>query len=333
MATELSRRAFLTSLAAAFVAACSRQGAQPTTSTTSPPTSTISQPPPTTTTLPPTTSTTTTTTLAPLEAPPVTLPGDPFTLGVASGDPTASSVILWTRLAPDPLAAGGMPPEPIPVVWEVAAERDFRRLLQTGQAEATVEEAHTLHVDVSNLDAATAYWYRFRTGEFTSPPGKTKTLPAPGDEVSEFNFAFSSCQHYEDAHFTAWRRVAELDLDLVVFLGDYIYETRPRKAPVAGRGFVADEAIDLDGYRNRYARYRLDPNLQAAHAAHPFMAVWDDHEVANNYGPLGEDPAMDMRRAAGYRAWWEHMPVRLPPLTGSAMSIHRSIQADDLIQL
>jgi len=274
-----------------------------------------------------------TTTPAPLEAPPVALPGNPFTLGVASGDPTADSVILWTRLAPDPLAGGGMPENSIPVVWEVAASPDFLQLLQTGVAQAVAVHGHSLHITVPDLEADAVYWYRFRAGDYVGPIGRTRTLPANGAAVGQFNFAFSSCQRFEDAHFTAWHTVAGLDLNLVVFLGDYIYETTPRAAPIAGRGFEAQEASDLTGYRNRYARYKLDHNLQAAHAAHPFVVVWDDHEVSNNYGPLGADPAADLRRAAAYQAWWENMPVRLPAPSGPVMPIHRTIRVGDLLQL
>ena len=258
------------------------------------------------------------------------LGGDPFTLGVASGDPLPGSVILWTRLAPQPDAGGGMPPDDVPVIWEVAADDTFTTLAASGVSDATAAHAHTVHVDASGLEPASWYSYRFRVGKYTSPIGRTRTAPAGGDAVDSLRFAMASCQSWESGFYNAWRDVAATELDLVVFLGDYIYEYDLSKADDttvrAGRG---PECTTLDQYRDRYALYKSDPLLQAAHAHCPWVVTWDDHEVENNYaGDTSEDVgvaagAFRTRRAAAYQAWWEHQPVRLEPPTGPDFTIYR----------
>jgi len=214
------------------------------------------------------------------------------------------------------------------VVWEIAHEPNFAPLVATGLADASPEHAHSVHVDATGLDSDTAYWYRFRAGDYTSQVGKTRTLPAAGAEPVELRLAFTSCQRYEDGYYSAWREMATMDLHLVLFLGDYIYELN-RRQPVAGRELTAPEAMDLGSYRVRYALYKRDADLQAAHAAHPFVAVWDDHEVANNYGHSTDSAAL-ARRFAGYKAWWENMPVRLEPPQGPDYPIHRNLEIGDL---
>jgi len=251
----------------------------------------------------------------------------PFSLGVASGDPTSDGVVLWTRLAPDPLNGGGMPPEPVEVRWEVADDEAMRQIVRRGRVTATSAWAHAVHVEVDGLKANRPYWYRFHAGEATSPIGRTRTLPKAVDDVDRLRFAFASCQHYETGLFTAYRHMAAEDLDLVFHLGDYIYEGPGRDGQV--RKHQGLEIMALQDYRNRYAQYKLDPDLQAAHAAFPFIVTPDDHEVENNYaGDVSEqnDPrdAFLARRAAAYQAYYEHMPLRRQSVPmGPAIQLYR----------
>ena len=242
---------------------------------------------------------------------------DPFTLGVASGDPTPGGAVLWTRLAPRPLDPdGGMLTAKAAVDWEVAEDDRFAKVVQKGRATAAIELGYSVHVDVTGLQPDRWYWYRFRTGEAVSPVGMLRTTPAAG-AVVPLAFAFMSCQKYDDGFFTAYGHLArEAQLDLAVHLGDYIYEGP--SGPAAVRAHVGGEIRVLDDYRRRYAQYKSDPLLQAAHARCPWLVTWDDHEVDNNYaGSIGEnewesEEQVRARRAAGYQAWWEHQPVRVP---------------------
>jgi alkaline phosphatase D len=265
------------------------------------------------------------------------LAGNPFTLGVASGDPLPESVILWTRLAPDPLGGGGMPTDPVDVRWEVALDDEFSKVVRTGVFTAEAGTAHSLHVDADGLEPATEYRYRFSVGEWISPVGRTRTAPEPGATPDRLRFGVGSCQNWESGYYNAHRDIAGAGLDLMVFLGDYIYEYGP-----SGRGVRAHnspEVTDLVGYRNRYALYRTDPHLQAAHAACPWAVIWDDHEVENNYAnDRSEDTAVSpeeflIRRAAAYRAWWEHQPVRLEVPDGPDLAIHRQLRWGGLVDL
>jgi len=251
----------------------------------------------------------------------------PFSLGVASGDPMHDGVVLWTRLAPDPLNGGGMPPEPVEVRWEVADDEKMRQIVKRGRVTATAAWAHAVHVEVDGLKADRPYWYRFHAGEATSPIGRTRTLPKPGDEADRLRFAFASCQHYETGVFTAYRHLAAEDLDVVFHLGDYIYEGPGRDGQV--RKHQGLEIMTLPDYRTRYAQYKLDPDLQQAHAAFPWIVTPDDHEVENNYaGDVSEqdDPreAFLARRAAAYQAYYEHMPLRRRSVPmGPAIQLYR----------
>ncbi|HET7696038.1 MAG TPA: alkaline phosphatase D family protein [Vicinamibacterales bacterium] len=237
---------------------------------------------------------------------------DPFTLGVASGDPAHDGVVLWTRLAPDPLNGGGIA-EPVEVTWEVGEDAGMRKILRQGRVTASAAAAHSVHAEVEGLDPDRWYWYRFHAADATSPIGRTKTLPKSGADVNRLRFAFASCQHYETGFFTAYRHMCSEDLDLVFHLGDYIYEGPGRDNVV--RRHHGPELTTLQHYRERYAQYRLDPDLQAAHASFPWIVTPDDHEVDNNYaGDISEntDPR-DLflaRRAAAYQAYYEHMPLR-----------------------
>jgi alkaline phosphatase D len=281
----------------------------------------------------------TTTVVEPLDAPP--LPGvdaEPFTLGVASGDPDATSVVLWTRLAPVPTeAAGGMPGDDAEVVWEVAEDEGFDRLVATGTAPAPGRYAHSVHAVADGLAPDTWYHYRFRAGEWTSPAGRTRTAPRPGADVDRLVMATGSCQDWEAGYYVAHRALAaEDDLDLVLWLGDYIYEGGPGDAGV--RRHSSPEITDLDAYRVRYAQYKADQDLQAAHARAPWLVIWDDHEVENNYaGLVPQDPAeaatFPQRRADAYQAWWEHQPVRMDPPEGPDLPIHRDLRWGTLAHL
>ena len=263
---------------------------------------------------------------------------------MASGDALPDAVVLWTRLAPDPLANGGtagMPGEDVPVVWEVATSEDLATTVASGVATASPDHAHTVHVDVTGLTPATTYWYRFRVGPYTSTTGRTVTMPAADGPATTLVIGHACCQHYETGLYAAHRDIAAAQLDALVFLGDYIYEGRahPVGQDEAIRSHNGAEPTDLPGYRDRYALYRTDADLQASHASTGWYVIWDDHEVENNYaGDHGTDPAISeadfhARRAAAYQAWWEHQPVRLPPPTSADYQIYRSFALGSLGQL
>ncbi len=240
----------------------------------------------------------------------------PFSLGVASGDPAPDGFVLWTRLAPRPLEpGGGMPPEPVEVGWQVAEDEALNRVVRRGTVATDPAWAHSMHVEVEGLRPNRWYWYQFKAGAETSPVGRTRTMPASGVTPDRLRFAFASCQKYEIGHYTAFEHMAREELDLIVHLGDYIYEKGDDKRAVRPHG--TPEIFSLDDYRARYARYKSDPALQAAHALAPWIVTWDDHEVSNNYAAaIPEEPDQDrtqeflLRRAAGYQAYYEHMPLR-----------------------
>jgi alkaline phosphatase D len=264
------------------------------------------------------------------------LPSSPFLLGVASGDPLPGAIVLWTRLVLDPFAPdGGLPPEPVPVEWALAADERFRRKVRRGRVMARPEDGHAVHVDVDGLDPGSEWFYRFRVGDHESTVARTRTAPAAGAMPSALTFGVASCQRYQSGYFTAHRHLAEEDVDAVIFLGDYIYESDSTGV----RSHEGPEPMDLDAYRQRYATYKSDADLQRAHAAAPWLVTWDDHEVENNYaGAVPEDPAIPeadflARRAAAYRAWWEHQPVRLPRPDGSNLRIHRTIRFGRLAEV
>lgn len=243
----------------------------------------------------------------------LTFADDPFSLGVASGDPWADSVVLWTRLAPDPLNGGGMPAKNVPVKWEVATDEKMQKVVASGTAIATPELGHSVHVEVFGLKPARWYWYRFTVDVGSSPVGRTKTAPALNARNDRLNFAFVSCQHYETGYYTAYKHLAADDLDLVLHLGDYIYEYGPTDNRVRRHNSAEIKTVEM--YRNRYALYKLDPLLKQAHLNFPWAVVWDDHEVDNNYaGLIAEDNApkdeFAKRQAQAYQVYYEHMPLR-----------------------
>ena len=238
---------------------------------------------------------------------------DPFTLGVASGDPAVDGFVLWTRLAPDPFNGGGLPALAVPVQWQVAEDDAFRRIVRSGMEIAAPEWAHSLHVEVDGLAPDRWYWYRFISGGIASPAGRARTLPPAGAPASRLRLAVASCQHYEQGYFSAYRHMLDDDLDFIVHVGDYIYEgswgaqIRRHESPHG--------ALTLADYRNRHACYKRDPDLQRAHAMYPWLLTWDDHDVSNDYAgfvPSDGEPLTEFaaRRAAAYRAYYEHMPLR-----------------------
>jgi alkaline phosphatase D len=268
------------------------------------------------------------------------VPADPFRLGVASGDPEPHSVVLWTRLAPDPLAEdghGGMPAAAVDVEYEVAEDERFSRVVRRGRAVATAELAHSVHPEVQGLRPGREYFYRFRAGNHISPTGRTRTAPAREERTPSLSFALASCQAWYHGHFTAYRHMAAEDLDLVFFLGDYIYEYGINSGNLWRAGVQVGPEHDadvrtLEQYRLRYALFKTDPHLQAVHARAPWVVTWDDHEVQNNYADVhsqyGVSPAdFERRRAVAYRAYYENMPLRMSSLPqGPDMRLYRRMK-------
>lgn len=257
------------------------------------------------------------------------VPDGAFSLGVASGDPRPDQVVLWTRLAPEPLADnghGGMPLRParIPVHYEVADDQKFRSVVRRGSVIASPELAHAVHPEVRGLKPGREYFYRFRVGRQISPVGRTKTMPDTGADIKTLSFATASCQRWYEAHFTAYRHMAEEDLDLILFLGDYIYEYGITDDNLLRQGasVPSSQALDietLEQYRLRHSLFKSDSHLQDAHAIAPWLTIWDDHDVATNYGneigPVGPRDVPSKyfihRRAVGYRAFYENVPLSL----------------------
>ena len=268
----------------------------------------------------------------------------PFTLGVASGDPTADGVLLWTRLAPDPLVPdGGMPGASVRVDWQVATDEAFTDVVRAGWAVAGAALAHSARVEVRGLLPDRVYYYRFRAGGHISATGRTRTFPVPGSPVSSLRLATLSCQSLVAGRFAALRHLADTEHDVVVHLGDYIYESQGPESPAVGadrRHRPFREARTLEDYRVRHAQYRLDPELQAAHAAAPFLCVPDDHDVVNNMaGRRGrngrEDPdTFAPRLAAAYQAYYEHLPLRRSSRPrGPAIRLYRRFEYGDLARV
>ena len=334
----LSRRTFLALGATVAAGACTSDGDSADTSsrpaTTDPATTDPATTEPATTepatTEPATTEPTPTTEPATTEPEVVPLDADPFQLGVTAGDPDTESVVIWTRLLGEGL------PRRVAVEWDVATDEGFDTITATGTVDALAADGHAVHVTVP---VGATSWYRFRAGGFTSPTGRAAPTPT-GTSASELRIATANCQHFETGYYAAHRDLAEWSPDLVLFLGDFIYENGSR--PVVGdvvRSHDGDEPIDLEAYRARYAQYLADPDLQSSRAACPWLVIWDDHEVENNYAGLTPQDPTDAaifaaRRDAAYRAWWEHMPVRLPPPTaGVPFEINRAVRWGGLAEL
>jgi len=260
----------------------------------------------------------------------VTFPSDPFSCGVASGDPDAKSIALWTRLALDRFDPnGGMPNEMIPVQWEVAHDEAFANIVTKGVATATPQLGHSVHVIAKGLAPDRWYFYRFRAGDAQSAVGRCRTLPSSDSMPEKLRFAVTSCQNYEQGLYTAYEQMLQDDVDLVFHLGDYIYEGPGRDNQV--RKHFGKEIVSLGDYRVRHAQYRSDPLLQRMHAACPWFVTWDDHEFDNNYAgaiseQTNEDPvAFLQRRANSYQAYYENMPLRPRSVPkGPEMRLYRS---------
>ncbi|TDO54575.1 alkaline phosphatase D [Kribbella sp. VKM Ac-2527] len=259
---------------------------------------------------------------------------DPFTLGVASGDPLPDAVVIWTRLAPEPLAPfGGMDRRPVEVQWQLAEDEQFHRVVRHGTTQARPESSHSVHVDVQGLRPWRHYWYRFRVGNQVSPVGRTRTAPAYDQSVPVMSMAFASCQAWWEGWYTAYADMARREHDVVFFLGDYIYEFGIDRGvrPHSNEDYVTRQTVTLDEYRNRYASYKMDPDLQAAHASAPWVVTVDDHEVVDNWAdeahPSAPPAQFLVRRANAFRAYWEHMPLRLAQLpNGPDMQLYRRIR-------
>lgn len=275
---------------------------------------------------------------------------DPFQLGIASGDPLPDGVVLWTRLVADPYDAASMGSRPVRVEYEIAADPHFRRIVRRGSETATAAHGHSVHADVRGLACGRDYWYRFRAGSHLSPTGRTRTAPAYRSRPDALRIGMVNCQDWQNGYWPAYSALAEEDLDVVLHVGDYIYEYDPSSA-YADRLHTTpqtpglDQLSTLSDYRARHAQYKTDPALQASHAAFPWIVTWDDHEVENNYaglvdeiddtGAKHQDPAAFARqRAAAYQAYYEHMPLRRRYVNGSAdYRLYRRFDFGDLLRL
>ncbi|SEB28615.1 alkaline phosphatase D [Nocardioides exalbidus] len=246
---------------------------------------------------------------------------NPFSLGVASGDPSPDGFVLWTRLAQLPLdddGLGGMGQSVREVAWQVATDPGFRRVVRRGRVRTGPAQGHSIHLEPSGLEPDRDHWYRFRLGRHLSPVGHTRTAPRPESAPAALAVAYASCAQWEHGYFTAYRRMAEDEPDLVLHLGDYMYEYDPDFEPAKTgnvRHHEGPETVTLADYRRRHAQYKTDEDLQLLHATAPWVAVFDDHEVSDNWadespGTTTRRDGFGDRRAAALRAYWENMPLR-----------------------
>ena len=271
--------------------------------------------------------------------------GNPFSLGVASGAPRADGFVLWTRLAPDPMSTdpetpGGMSGGDVAVAYEIATDDAMVNVVRRGEVPAEQHFAYSVHLDVAGLQPGRSYWYRFKSGDAVSPVGRAITLPAPGAALNSLRFGFVSCSNYEHGYFSAYRHLTEENPDVVLYLGDYIYDTIEEKQPIVRHHSDGVPTTTLPQYRNRYAQYRLDPDLQNLHARVPALVTWDDHEVENDYADqwsqwFVEPARFLLQRAAAYQAFYEHMPVR--PIVshpeGPVMRVYDRFTFGDLVEI
>lgn len=259
----------------------------------------------------------------------------PFKLGVASGDPAADGFVLWTRLAPEPYDLTALPQQSIPVAWEVAEDENMRKVVQSGTGLAHADNAHSVHVEVHGLEPDREYYYCFIAGSEKSPVGRTRTLPLPGLPRRDFRFAFASCQDFTNGYFAAYQDMVRQNPDLIIHTGDYIYESVYKDGV---RRIPVPVAMTLEDYRLLYACYRLDPHLQNAHAAAPWLLIWDDHEVENDWGGSYSESISDpeqflRRKAAAIKAYCEHLPLRLSARRRpGGVRIHQRTVIGDLIE-
>lgn len=270
---------------------------------------------------------------------------NPFLLGVASGSPSDHSIVLWTRLIDDGILSSNLPNVPIEVKWELAKDQQFSQIVHSGISLAVPALAHSVHVEVNRLPANQWFFYRFQVGDQVSATGRTRTLPAPNQAIDQLRLAYASCQNYEHGYFTAYKFMCAENVDLVMFLGDYIYEYGPGRRGI--RAHDSGPAISLDEYRKRYVLYKKDQHLQAMHAACPWLMTWDDHEVQNDYAGLNAGTLaagvsdFPKRRASAYQAYYEHMPLKSSVLIdgieglmkGSEMRIYGDFQYGKLANI
>ena len=267
---------------------------------------------------------------------PPALQANPFALGVASGDPAPDGVVLWTRLV---WADAAQAQVAHTVRWEVAHDARFAQIVQKGEAPALPQLGHSVHVELRGLQPARWYHYRFMLGDAVSTVGRTRTAPAAGDLPDALRIAFASCQRWEHGHYAAWRHVVADQPDLVLFLGDYIYEyATPKNTSDLARTHSLRLPTTLADYRDRYALHKSDPALQAAHAACPWAVTWDDHEVQNDYaadtGRKGEAASSFLAlRGAAWQAFYENMPLRaaslgspFPDTRWDALQVYRRLR-------
>ena len=247
---------------------------------------------------------------------------DPYRLGIASGDAMADGFVIWTKLAPEPLAPhGGMPLVPMPVAWEVATDTGFREVVAKGEELARPELGHSVHVEIAGLQPNRPYYYRFTAGGERSLRGTARTLPLPGSKVDTVKFGVCGCQHFESGYFGAYCHLAREELDFVYHFGDFIYEYRQEylfgdglpSRPVRQHAFR--NLIDLSDYRIAYGQQLGDVDLQSARSTQTFMSSFDDHEIHNNWvADIDADPVPPeifmLRKQGALQAWYEHMPVR-----------------------
>ena len=256
---------------------------------------------------------------------------NPFSLGVASGSPNHHSVVLWTRLMAD--AGSGSPQfaeTDVTVKWEVADDEGFKVNRRAGQVVALAALAHSVHLELDGLQSDRWYFYRFQFGDAQSTTGRTRTLPHPEAVVQKLRVAYASCQRWEHGYFSAYHHMCQENLDLVLFLGDYIYEyitaANPVRLPTGGW------VRSLADYRERYALYRSEKGLQAMHAQCPWLVTWDDHEVSNDYAGLERGQSGNIsfnfaaQRARAYQAFYEHMPLRVSALTQSIQGLSQGAE-------
>ncbi|MER5180824.1 alkaline phosphatase D family protein [Streptomyces sp. NPDC002896] len=282
--------------------------------------------------------------LAPLVAAPQALAADgpAFLHGVASGDPLPDGVLLWTRVTPVPEAVPGSGKGPdTEVSWEIAEDKGFTTVVGRGTTTATAGSDHTVKADVRGLRPASVYYFRFRAGDAVSPVGRTRTTPAYDATASGVRFGVVSCANWEAGWFSAYRHLSgRADLDAVLHLGDYIYEYKTGEYPAAQYGVRTHEPqheiLTLADYRTRHGRYKTDPDLQTLHAAHPVIAIWDDHEFANDAwsgGAENHTPDTEgdwaQRQAAAKQAYFEWMPVR----PSTAGTVYRRLRFGKLADL
>lgn len=263
---------------------------------------------------------------------------NPFSLGVASGYPTSDGIVLWTRLLPAENEHHKLADAAIPVSLEIASDERFRKIVRTETLFATPEWAHSIHAEISGLKPHREYWYRFTTAGQQSPIGRTRTAPKHSANLKSLRVGVASCQKYENGYFVAYRHMLNDNLDLIVHTGDYIYEYASTPGGNNVRGDGSGETFTLEHYRARHALYKRDPDLQAAHAAYPWLLTWDDHEVTNDYfgdgsyAQSGED--FLARRAAAYRAYYEHMPLPSSAKpTGPNMLLYAQCNYGRLLQI